>query len=93
MPRCSIPAVESHSNIVLVASAHSAFETLVEFVRIVTTDTLNPNLATILANLLRLGNELNFLAALRTRLYGINVFRKVKSSLGHGCFCGSSREA
>lgn len=82
MPRGGVPAVESHADVVLIASAHYAFEALVEFVRVVSADALHPHLAAILAYLLGLGDELSFLAALWARLHSIDVLWKVKSA-GH----------
>lgn len=78
-----VPAVESHADVVLVASAHHAFEALVEFMRIMPADALHPHLAAVLAYLLRLSDELSFLSALRARLHCVHILRKVESSNGH----------
>lgn len=83
MTRGVVPAVERHADVVLVTSTHHAFESLVEFVRVVAADALHPHLAAVLTYLLRLGDELSFLAALRARLHRVHIFRKVESSNGH----------
>ena len=83
MTRGVVPAVERHADIVLVASAHHAFQPLVEFVRVVSADALHPHLASVFTYLLGLGDELSFLSALWARLYGIYVFWKIEASRGH----------
>ena len=83
MPRGVIPAAKRHLNIILVTASHDAFQPLIKSVRIVSANALNPHFASVLADLLRLGNELGFLPALRAALYGIYIFGEIKSPGSH----------
>ena len=68
MTRGVIPAVERHEDVILITSAHYAFEALIEFVWIMSTDALHPHFTDVLAYLPRLGDECSWLAAFRARL-------------------------
>lgn len=83
MPRSVVPAFQRGEDVGLIAAAHHAFETLVELVRVVTADTLNPHLASVFTDLFRDTVELGLLATLRAGLYPVHILWEIESAFCH----------